>query len=146
MDFKTKSFILNVPWFILPFVSSKILLKRYIKIIDTTAPVIKLKGTSVVSIITGNTYTEQGATASDKTDGDITNKIITSGMVNTSRAGTYKVTYTVTNSNNKTTTVVRTVVVEEKATTGENNSDTNSNTTETNANVVENNNNAGGNT
>lgn len=110
-------------------------------------PTIKLKGSASLKLKVGDTYTEQGATASDKTDGDITNKIITSGMVNTSKAGTYKVTYTVTNSNNKTTTVTRTVIVEEKATTGENNSDTNSNTTETNANVVETNNNAdGGNT
>ena len=109
-------------------------------------PTIKLKGSARLKLKVGDTYTEQGATASDKTDGDITNKIITSGMVNTSKAGTYKVTYTVTNSNNKTTTVTRTVIVEEKATAGENNNSNTNSTTETNANVVEENNSKSGNT
>ena len=62
---------------------------RYVKIIDTTAPVIKLKGASVVSIITGNKYTEQGATATDNKDGDVSKDIKISGDVDTSKDGTY---------------------------------------------------------
>ena len=74
-------------------------------------PTIKLKGSSTITLNIGDTYTEQGATASDKEDGDLTSSIIISGSVNTSTAGTYKVTYKVTNSKNKTTTITRTVIV-----------------------------------
>lgn len=91
---------------------------RYVKIIDTTAPVIKLKGASVVSIITGNKYTEQGATATDNKDGDVSKDIKISGDVDTSKDGTYIVKYTVTDSNGNTATEERKVIVSEKATTG----------------------------
>ena len=46
----------------------------------------------------GDVYNEQGASAKDDTDGDISSKIKTSGVVNTSKPGTYPVTYEVTNS------------------------------------------------
>ena len=53
-----------------------------------------------------------GVTASDAEDGNITNKIsITENTVNTNTAGTYKVTYKVTDSNNNTTTKTISVVV-----------------------------------
>ena len=81
---------------------------------EKSKPTIKLKGSSSITLNVGETYTEQGATASDKEDGDITSKIIVSGSVNTSRAGTYTITYTVTNSNNQTITVTRTITVKEK--------------------------------
>ncbi|MCI9063373.1 MAG: DUF5011 domain-containing protein [Clostridia bacterium] len=83
-------------------------------------PKIKLKGSSSMTINVGDTYTEKGATASDKEDGDITDKIKISGSVNTSKAGTYKVVYTVTNSKDKTTTVTRTIIVKEKSTPSDN--------------------------
>ena len=82
-------------------------------------PTIKLKGKPSITLVVGETYTEQGATASDKIDGDITSKIVISGSVNTSKAGTYTVTYTVTNSSNKTKTVTRTITVKEKEITQE---------------------------
>lgn len=81
---------------------------------EISKPTIKLKGNTAITLNINETYTEQGATASDKKDGDLTDKIIISGSVNTSRAGTYTITYTVTNSNNKTTTVTRTITVKEK--------------------------------
>ncbi len=60
-------------------------------------------------------YTEfnymDGVTAHDDTDGDITKNITYSGLVNTEEKGDYKVTYSVTNSNNKTTTKTINVTV-----------------------------------
>lgn len=83
---------------------------------EAKLPIIKLKGNSTVTLTVGGTYIEKGATAKDEKDGDLTDKIQISGNVNTSKAGTYKVTYTVTNSANKTATVTRTVIVKDKKT------------------------------
>lgn len=81
---------------------------------SSSKPTIKLKGSSSMTLEVGETYTEKGATATDKNDGDLTNQIKISGSVNTSKAGTYTVTYTVTNSQNKTTVVTRKITVKEK--------------------------------
>lgn len=72
---------------------------------------IKLNGDKKINLKVGDTYTEKGATATDSVDGDLTNKILISGNVNTSRAGTYTVTYTVTNSRKETVTATRTITV-----------------------------------
>ena len=42
---------------------------------EKSKPTIKLNGNSYITLNVGETYTEQGATANDKEDGDITNKI-----------------------------------------------------------------------
>lgn len=77
-------------------------------------PTITLNGDTSMALNVGDTYNEKGATATDEIDGDITSKIVISGTVNTSKAGTYTVTYTVTNSNGKSVTVKRTIVVKTK--------------------------------
>lgn len=79
-------------------------------------PTITLKGETNITLNVGDTYTEQGATAKDDNDGDITNKITTSGSVNTSKAGKYTVSYSVKNSKGKTATVKRTITVKAKET------------------------------
>ena len=79
---------------------------------DTTAPVITLVGASTINLNVGDTYTEQGATATDNIDGDITANIVTTGTVNTSVGGTYLVNYNVSDSaGNEATQVTRTVNV-----------------------------------
>ncbi len=62
---------------------------------DTTKPVITLKGSATVALNVGDSYTDAGAEAIDDVDGDITDQIVTLSDVNTSRAGTYHVTYNV---------------------------------------------------
>ena len=79
-------------------------------------PTITLKGEANMTINVGDTYTEQGATAKDDTDGDISSKITISGSVNTSKAGKYTISYSVKNSKGKTTTVKRTITVKAKET------------------------------
>lgn len=78
---------------------------------DDTKPVITLKGESSITLATGSIYTEQGATATDNRDGDITSRITTSGTVNTNAVGTYTITYTVSDASGNTATVSRTVTV-----------------------------------
>lgn len=81
---------------------------------NANAPKIKLIGDSTINLKVGENYIEKGATATDDNDGDITNKIQISGSVNTSKAGTYKITYKVKNSFDKETTTTRTVIVKAK--------------------------------
>jgi proteasome assembly chaperone (PAC2) family protein len=80
---------------------------------DTTAPVITLIGSSSVSLNVGETYTELGATATDNVDGDISANIVIGGdAVNTGIAGTYIITYNVSDAaGNSATEVIRTVTV-----------------------------------
>ena len=80
---------------------------------DKTAPTIKLKGSSTIRLKLNETYIEQGATATDDVDGDLTSKIEITGSVNTTKAGTYTITYTVKDSNDNTAKVTRKVIVEE---------------------------------
>ncbi len=84
---------------------------------DTTAPVITLLGDASVTVTVGDTYSDAGATASDDTDGDLTTSIVVDGgTVDTSAAGTYTVTYNVSDAaGNAATQVSRTVVVEAAA-------------------------------
>ncbi|MDD3048521.1 MAG: DUF5011 domain-containing protein [Bacilli bacterium] len=84
---------------------------RTVNIVDTTIPVITLIGTDV-TVEYGSPYTDQGATALDNYDGDITANIITVSTVNLNVLGTYSVTYNVTDANgNIAATVTRTVTV-----------------------------------
>jgi hypothetical protein len=82
---------------------------------DTTIPVINLIGSSTINLLVGDIYTELGATATDNVDGDITANIIIGGdSVNTNVAGTYLITYNVSDSSgNAATQVTRTVNVSE---------------------------------
>ena len=84
--------------------------------LDNALPTIKLKGKEKMKLKIGEEYVEPGASASDKTDGDLTNQIIMSGSVNTNRAGTYTISYKVTNSKKYSVTKERTVIVGEEKT------------------------------
>ncbi|MEL0457596.1 M14 family zinc carboxypeptidase, partial [Flavobacteriaceae bacterium SZ-1-7] len=48
---------------------------------DTTPPVITLNGNSTINLNVGDSYTEQGATATDNIDGDISGNIVIGGDV-----------------------------------------------------------------
>jgi len=63
-------------------------------------PVITLKGPRVVSQPLGTPYTDAGATAQDSSDGDITSKIVVTGLssINTNSIGDYLVRYNLTDS------------------------------------------------
>ena len=81
-------------------------------LLDTTPPVITIIGDNPLEINIGEDYTEFGATATDDIDGDITQDIIIdSSNVNTALAGTYIVTYSVSDLSNNSTSEQREVVV-----------------------------------
>lgn len=79
---------------------------------DTTAPLIKLNGQSSINIDVGENYTDAGATATDNVDGDIGNRIVTSGIVDNNLPGEYKLLFNVTDqAGNAAATMERLVVV-----------------------------------
>ncbi|WP_152603845.1 immunoglobulin-like domain-containing protein, partial [Jejuia pallidilutea] len=88
-------------------------LNRIVNVLsDVTAPIITLNGSSSISLNVGDVYIEQGATALDNLDGDITADIVITDNVNTLIAGTYFVDYNVSDaSGNLANTVTRTVNV-----------------------------------
>lgn len=83
-------------------------------------PVITLIGDKEVDVEWGQNYVDAGATALDKEDGDITDKIIVKingdeTKIDTSKSGTYIITYNVTDSNgNEADQVIRIVKVKDK--------------------------------
>ena len=81
--------------------------------IDLIAPVLSLKGDDPLKTSLGVNFMDPGATAIDNTDGDISDKIKISGTINTMEAGTYEITYAVSDSMDNETTDTRTVIVEE---------------------------------
>ena len=78
---------------------------------DTTPPVISITGQARIFLNYGDTYTDQGATATDDVSGDLTSSIVTTNPVDTSTPGTYTVTYTVTDAASNTTSIGRIVNV-----------------------------------
>ena len=78
---------------------------------DTTPPVITIIGSQTINLTQGDSYTDQGATATDDIDGDLTSSITTTGTVNTSTASTYTITYSVSDAAGNTATSTRTVIV-----------------------------------
>jgi len=85
---------------------------------ETTPPVISLLGSSTINLTVGDTFTDPGATATDDGDGNITSSISISGSVDTSTAGTYTLSYNVSDAaGNAASVVQRTVIVSLAATT-----------------------------
>lgn len=83
---------------------------REVEIIDTTKPVINIVGNNV-TIEVGSSYIDEGATANDNYDGDISASIVTTSTVNTNVVGAYLVTYGAKDSNNNESSVSRIVKV-----------------------------------
>ncbi len=91
--------------------------KRTVKVIekdqtDTTPPVITLKGARTMTLKQGETFKDPGATATDDVDGAVTVQV--SGTVDTSKVGTYTLTYTARDKAGNTATATRTVKVVKK--------------------------------
>jgi hypothetical protein len=78
---------------------------------DITAPVITLVGDASVDVVLNGTYVDEGATANDDKDGNLTTSIVVDNPVNVNLKGVYTVTYTVSDAAGNTGTKTRTVNV-----------------------------------
>ncbi|WP_156498293.1 immunoglobulin-like domain-containing protein, partial [Oleiphilus sp. HI0079] len=80
---------------------------------DFTAPVISLNGDSTITHEQLTPYVDLGATATDNIDGDMGN-VPSTGSVASNTAGTYLLSYDISDAaGNDAVTVVRTVIVED---------------------------------
>ncbi|SVC69360.1 uncharacterized protein METZ01_LOCUS322214, partial [marine metagenome] len=85
---------------------------RSVEVKDTLVPVITLIGDAELNLEVGKQYVDAGATASDSFDGNLNDKLTTSDPVDSSKPGTYAVSYDVEDSSgNEAVQVVRKVVV-----------------------------------
>lgn len=82
---------------------------RKVKVIDTTAPEIILKGKDEVTVEAGSKYEELGAEAKDIVDGKVEVKI--SGEIDTKKVGEYTITYSAKDSSGNKAIAIRKVKV-----------------------------------
>lgn len=85
-----------------------------INVKDSESPVLTIVGESEINIAQGSIYQELGCSALDNCDGDLTTKINIENTVDTSKIGTYTVTYTVKDTSENSATISRKVNVVSK--------------------------------
>jgi subtilisin-like proprotein convertase family protein len=79
---------------------------------DTAAPVINLLGNNPLEMPVGGTYSEPGYTAVDSVDGNLTSSVtVNTSALNTNVAGSYLVTYRVTDAAGNSASITRWVNV-----------------------------------
>lgn len=87
---------------------------RNVTIVDDVPPVITLNGNDNMELIINGKYDEQGAKAEDEKDGDLTSSIEIDGTVDTSKEGTYSITYKVKDKSGNEAVVKRNVIVKKQ--------------------------------
>ncbi len=87
---------------------------KTIYIVDNIKPVITLNGDSEIDLYLNQAYNEQGAIATDNYDGDISDKIKVESNLDTTKEGTYNITYTVSDSSFNTVSIERKVNVKKR--------------------------------
>ena len=82
-----------------------------LKIVDKVPPTIELIGSKRLSLRVGEEFNDEGVTATDEYDGDLTDRVKVDSTVDTEKAGTYRVVYTVTDNSGNSAEVMRPVTV-----------------------------------
>ncbi len=88
--------------------------KRKIIVKDKELPELELKGNNSAEVLIGEKYIEEGYSAKDNLDGDITNKVEVIDKVNYNKSGDYQIIYKVKDSSNNVVTKIRNVHVVQK--------------------------------
>lgn len=81
---------------------------RIVNVVDVVAPIIKLKGSTNVSLCPDSIYKEEGYSAYDNYDKDLTSKIIINREIISNNS--FYIKYKVSDSSNNTTTIYRKIV------------------------------------
>ena len=87
---------------------------RKVIVVDKEAPVINLVDKENITLYLNSEYSEPGYSAEDNYDGVLTDKVKVDGSVDSSKVGTYKITYTVIDSSSNETKKERIINVIEK--------------------------------
>ncbi|MEO8433473.1 MAG: immunoglobulin-like domain-containing protein [Pyrinomonadaceae bacterium] len=83
---------------------------RTVNVSDSEAPVITIEGSNPMTVNPGQTFIDPGAVANDACEG--VRPVSSSGTVDSNVPGTYTITYTASDSQNRTATATRSVIVE----------------------------------
>ena len=86
-------------------------LYRTINVVDTEAPILKLLGENVYTMLVNDTYQEPGIIVTDNSNEDLLDKVQIENNINSNIPGTYQVKYTVRDSSGNETIKYRTVQV-----------------------------------
>jgi len=78
---------------------------------DKTPPIISLNGRSNIILSLGEEYREAGFSATDNLDGNITNQVVVTNNIDSSKEGVYEIIYSVTDSAGNKTQIKREVKV-----------------------------------
>lgn len=97
---------------------NKTSVSRKIKYEDKEKPTINLEGGEIIYAFVGEGYVENGYSAIDNCDGDITKKVKVSGNVNTAKLGENILTYTVKDKSANEVSAKRKVLVVERGKNG----------------------------
>jgi hypothetical protein len=84
-------------------------IERTVMVVDTTPPVISLKGGKTTTVNCGESFVEPGASALDSCQGSV--PVTISGTIDSNVQGRYTITYTAVDASNNTRTVTREVIV-----------------------------------
>jgi len=84
-----------------------------VTVTDQAAPVMTLNGNISISLNVGDSYVEEGASAADNVDADLSNNIVITGSVNTLIPGLYNKTYTVMDAAGNTASLTRNISVQD---------------------------------
>lgn len=87
--------------------SKSILLKRE----DLVAPSIDLIENRTMYMPVGTNFSDPGYTSIDNCDGDLSDKVLVSGSVDTNTPGNYDLTYSITDSSGNSNSITRTIIV-----------------------------------
>ncbi len=90
---------------------NKYTVTKSIKVIDEVPPTISLKGGKDIIVITNQQFEDPGFVALDNSDGDITEKVEVSGIVDTLKDGEYVINYYVKDKSGNETSISRKVTV-----------------------------------
>jgi len=80
-------------------------------VVDSTAPVITLLGEQIVNLNVGENYDDLGVTVTDNVDGDLADKLVVNGVVDSTAVGVYKIAYSVVDSSGNHAEIERLVSV-----------------------------------
>ncbi len=87
---------------------------RTVKVIDDIKPVITLNGNTDIYLYLGNEYDDDGVSAVDNYDGDITKNVVKNTNLDINKLGDYKIEYEVMDSSNNKSIVTRNIHIIEK--------------------------------
>lgn len=100
--------------YVVKYRQTKKKVKRIVKVVDNVAPSLTLNGDSVVKLTVGEEFNDPLVIAKDNYDGDLSSKVEIVNNVDKNIAGTYEITYKVSDSSNNESLISRTVIYREK--------------------------------